>query len=126
VSLGEAVDESGAVSLSIGLSPVSERKEAWAYPNGSLFLHNNGRAVHYNGPSLIHWRSIRLDRSLNPGDRITVTLADGRYRLFSSINTIRQIVAYDTIFTDRSNPIFVVRHFQISRDAIFTNIYRII
>jgi hypothetical protein len=30
-----------------------------------------------------------------------------------SIYTIHQIVSYDTIFTDRINPIFVVRHLKV-------------
>jgi hypothetical protein len=34
-------------------------------------------------------------------------------RSLRSIYTIRQIVLYDTSFTDRINPIFVARHFQI-------------
>jgi hypothetical protein len=33
------------------------------------------------------------------------------------IETIRQIVLYDTIFTGRINPIFVVRHFQMLYDT---------
>jgi hypothetical protein len=36
-----------------------------------------------------------------------------------------EIVLYDTIFMDRIYPIFVVRHFQMSRDTIFTNISQI-
>jgi len=34
----------------------------------SLFSFSNGRAVHYNGSSLLQWRSVRLDVTLNPGD----------------------------------------------------------
>jgi hypothetical protein len=40
--------------------------------------------------------------------------------------TIRQIVLYDTIFTDWIDPIFVARHFQMLYDTIFTNICRIV
>jgi E3 ubiquitin-protein ligase HECTD4 len=78
LSLGEAADESGAVALSIGLAPLADRKETWSYPNGSFFLHNNGRAVHYNGPSLLQWRSIRLERNLSPGDKVTITCIGGK------------------------------------------------
>ncbi|KAL8180060.1 UNVERIFIED_CONTAM: putative E3 ubiquitin-protein ligase HTD4, partial [Gekko kuhli] len=28
----------------------------------------NGRAVHYNGSSLLQWKSVRLDVTLSPGD----------------------------------------------------------
>ena len=29
---------------------------------------SNGRAVHYNGSSLLQWKSVRLDCNLNSGD----------------------------------------------------------
>jgi hypothetical protein len=35
-----------------------------------------------------------------------------------SIYTIEQIVSYNTIFTDRINPIFIMRHFHMSYDTI--------
>lgn len=31
-------------------------------------LPSNGRVVHYNGSSLLQWKSVRLDLSLNAGD----------------------------------------------------------
>jgi hypothetical protein len=43
-----------------------------------------------------------------------------------SIYIIRQIVLCDAIFTNRSNPIFVVLHFQILYNTIFTNICQIV
>ena len=76
VSLGDSTDESGAIAFSVGLAPLTERKESWAYPNGSLLLHSNGRGVHYVGQSLMQWRSIRIDRSLNPGDKITLSVSN--------------------------------------------------
>ena len=33
---------------------------------------SNGRAVHYNGASLLQWRSIRLDISLGAADVIGI------------------------------------------------------
>ena len=32
------------------------------------FFSSNGRAVHYNGSSLLLWKSVRLDVTLNSGD----------------------------------------------------------
>ena len=31
-------------------------------------IFSNGKAVHYNGASLLQWRSVRLDVTLNAGD----------------------------------------------------------
>lgn len=31
-------------------------------------LPSNGRAVHYNGSSLLQWKSVRLDVTLSPGE----------------------------------------------------------
>jgi hypothetical protein len=42
------------------------------------------------------------------------------------IYTIQQIVLYDTIYINRVNPIFVVRHLQMLYNTIFTNICRIV
>ena len=106
VSLGELTEESGAVSLSIGLAPLTEKKDTWAYPSGSLFLHNNGRAVHYNGSSVMQWRSIRLDRSLNPGDRVTVMFRDGR--VMFSLNGVTS----DQCFDDVTPEMYPVVHVQ--------------
>ena len=33
-----------------------------------LFIFSNGRAVHYNGSSLLQWKSVRLDVTLSAGD----------------------------------------------------------
>ena len=106
VSLGELTDESGAVTLSIGLAPLTDKKDTWAYPNGSIFLHNTGRAVHYNGSNLMQWRSIRLDRSLNPGDRVTVTFRDGR--VMFSLNGVTS----DQCFDDVTPEMYPVVHIQ--------------
>jgi hypothetical protein len=38
------------------------------------------------------------------------------------VYTIRQIVLHDKIFTDMIDPTFVVQHFLMSYDKIFTNI----
>jgi hypothetical protein len=37
------------------------------------------------------------------------------------IYTIKQTVSYNTIFTDRINPIFVVQNFQMLYNTIFTD-----
>lgn len=31
---------------------------------------SNGRAVHYNGSSLLQWKSVRLDVALLPGETV--------------------------------------------------------
>jgi hypothetical protein len=73
LSLGEGFDDSGAPTISIGLSPLSERREgAWNHPDGALFLHSNGRVVHYKGTNLLSWKSTRVDHLLSPGDKVTV------------------------------------------------------
>ena len=80
LSLGETPDDSGSI-LSVGLAPLAEKKDgAWSNPDGTLFFHNNGRVVHYNGPSLLHWRSLRFDVQINPGD----TLGIGWEKLFQA------------------------------------------
>lgn len=33
-----------------------------------LYFFSNGKSVHYNGASLLQWRSVRLDVTLNAGD----------------------------------------------------------
>ena len=33
-----------------------------------IFFLSNGKSVHYNGASLLQWRSVRLDVALNAGD----------------------------------------------------------
>ena len=72
--------------------------EPRSYPNGSLFLHNNGRAVHYNGPSLLQWRSIRLERTLNPGDRVTVTCSGGKAMF--ALNDFPMEQCFDDVIPD--------------------------
>ena len=82
LSLGDTPDDSGSV-LSVGLAPLAEKKDgSWSNPDGTVFFHNNGRVVHYNGPSLLHWRSLRFDVQLNPGD----TLGLGWEKLFEASN----------------------------------------
>ncbi|XP_077996372.1 putative E3 ubiquitin-protein ligase HECTD4 [Glandiceps talaboti] len=67
-SYGESGDESGPI-MSFGFAPAAERKDgAWTNPVGTVLFHNNGRAVHYNGSSLLQWKSVRLDITLNAGD----------------------------------------------------------
>ena len=81
LSLGDSPDESGAPLISIGLAPLAEKKDsAWSNPIGTVFFHNNGRVVHYNGSSLLQWRSLRFDVQLNPGD----TLGIGWEKLFDA------------------------------------------
>lgn len=67
-SLGDPQEDGGPV-LSFGFAPPAERKDgAWTNPVGTVLFHNNGRAVHYNGSSLLQWRSVRLDVTLAAGD----------------------------------------------------------
>ncbi|XP_063396384.1 probable E3 ubiquitin-protein ligase HECTD4 [Mytilus trossulus] len=68
LSFGDSQDESGAV-ISFGFAPSAEKKEgAWTNPIGTCLFLNNGKSVHYNGASLLQWRSVRLDVTLNAGD----------------------------------------------------------
>ncbi|XP_051557544.1 probable E3 ubiquitin-protein ligase HECTD4 [Myxocyprinus asiaticus] len=68
VSYGDSEDDSGPI-VSFGFSPEAEKRDgAWTNPVGTCLFHNNGRAVHYNGSSLLQWKSVRLDVALLPGD----------------------------------------------------------
>lgn len=67
-SFGDTQDESGAV-VSFGFAPPVEKKDgAWTNPVGTCLFLNNGKAVHYNGSSLLQWRSVRLEVNVGPGD----------------------------------------------------------
>ncbi|XP_055958013.1 probable E3 ubiquitin-protein ligase HECTD4 [Patella vulgata] len=67
-SLGDSQDDSG-VMVSFGFAPAAEKKDgAWTNPIGTCLLLNNGKAVHYNGASLLQWRSVRMDITLGKGD----------------------------------------------------------
>ncbi|GFR88445.1 hypothetical protein ElyMa_006100100, partial [Elysia marginata] len=67
-SVGDTQDESGAV-VSFGFAPPVEKKDgAWTNPVGTCLFLNNGKAVHYNGSSLLQWRSVRLEVNVGPGD----------------------------------------------------------
>ncbi|KAL3856755.1 hypothetical protein ACJMK2_011476 [Sinanodonta woodiana] len=67
-SFGETQEESGTI-VSFGFAPPAEKKDgAWTNPVGTCLFLNNGKAVHYNGASLLQWRSVRLDISMSAGD----------------------------------------------------------
>uniref|UniRef100_A0A8C2Q3W7 HECT domain E3 ubiquitin protein ligase 4 n=1 Tax=Cyprinus carpio TaxID=7962 RepID=A0A8C2Q3W7_CYPCA len=60
VSFGDSEDDSGPV-VSFGFSPEAEKRDgAWTSPVGTCLFHNNGRAVHYNGSSLLQWKIVEL------------------------------------------------------------------
>ncbi|XP_013380029.1 probable E3 ubiquitin-protein ligase HECTD4 isoform X2 [Lingula anatina] len=66
--VGDPQEESGP-TISFGFAPAAEKKDgAWTNPVGTCLFHNNGRAVHYNGSSLLQWKSVRLDVTLNAAD----------------------------------------------------------
>ncbi|XP_064424272.1 probable E3 ubiquitin-protein ligase HECTD4 [Latimeria chalumnae] len=68
VSYGDTDDDSGPI-VSFGFATEAEKRDgAWTNPVGTCLFHNNGRAVHYNGSSLLQWKSVRLDVALSPGD----------------------------------------------------------
>ncbi|MEE6503851.1 hypothetical protein FKM82_004993 [Ascaphus truei] len=68
VSYGDTDDDSGPI-VSFGFATEAEKRDgAWTNPVGTCLFHNNGRAVHYNGSSLLQWKSVRLDVTLSPGD----------------------------------------------------------
>ena len=84
ISLGDSPDDSGSPIISVGFAPLAEKSEGtWCNPVGTMFFHNNGRVVHYNGQSLLQWRSLRFDVQLNPGD----TLGIGWEKLFEASST---------------------------------------
>ncbi|XP_033101041.1 probable E3 ubiquitin-protein ligase HECTD4 [Anneissia japonica] len=68
-SFGDSGEEPGPC-ISFGFAPDADRRRsgAWTNPVGTVLFHNNGRAVHYNGSSLLQWRSVRLDITLQSGD----------------------------------------------------------
>ncbi|WAR02868.1 HECD4-like protein [Mya arenaria] len=67
-SFGDSQEESSAF-VSFGFAPVAEKKDgAWTNPVGTCLFLNNGKAVHYNGASLLQWRSVRLDCTVGAGD----------------------------------------------------------
>ncbi|KAG8597816.1 hypothetical protein GDO81_002399 [Engystomops pustulosus] len=68
VSYGDIDDDTGPI-VSFGFATEAEKRDgAWTNPVGTCLFHNNGRAVHYNGSSLLQWKSVRLDVALSPGD----------------------------------------------------------
>ncbi|XP_078523549.1 putative E3 ubiquitin-protein ligase HECTD4 isoform X2 [Lissotriton helveticus] len=68
VSYGDIDDDTGPI-VSFGFATEAEKRDgAWTNPVGTCLFHNNGRAVHYNGSSLLQWKSVRLDVTLSPGD----------------------------------------------------------
>ncbi|XP_045152627.1 probable E3 ubiquitin-protein ligase HECTD4 [Echinops telfairi] len=68
VSYGDTDDDTGPI-VSFGFATEAEKRDgAWTNPVGTCLFHNNGRAVHYNGSSLLQWKSVRLDVTLCPGD----------------------------------------------------------
>ncbi|XP_036454105.1 probable E3 ubiquitin-protein ligase HECTD4 isoform X4 [Colossoma macropomum] len=68
LSYGDSEDDSGPI-VSFGFATEAEKRDgAWTNPVGTCLFHNNGRAVHYNGSSLLQWKSVRLDVALLPGD----------------------------------------------------------
>ncbi|PNI64599.1 HECTD4 isoform 3 [Pan troglodytes] len=68
VSYGDTDDDTGPI-VSFGFTTEAEKRDgAWTNPVGTCLFHNNGRAVHYNGSSLLQWKSVRLDVTLSPGD----------------------------------------------------------
>ncbi|KAG7243852.1 hypothetical protein INR49_006006 [Caranx melampygus] len=66
VSYGDSEEDSGPI-VSFGFATEAEKRDgAWTNPVGTCLFHNNGRAVHYNGSSLLQWKSVRLDVALLP------------------------------------------------------------
>ena len=85
LSLGDSPDDSGTPVISIGLAPLAEKRDGvWSHPVGCMLFHNNGRVVHYNGSSLLQWRSLRFESHLNPGD----TLGLGWEKVFEASGNI--------------------------------------
>ncbi|KAM7391556.1 hypothetical protein PAMP_022238 [Pampus punctatissimus] len=66
VSYGDSEEDTGPI-VSFGFATEAEKRDgAWTNPVGTCLFHNNGRAVHYNGSSLLQWKSVRLDVALLP------------------------------------------------------------
>lgn len=103
VSYGDSEEDSGPI-VSFGFATEAEKRDgAWTNPVGTCLFHkyaqpccdsetcprwlvsawsvdvlclcaSNGRAVHYNGSSLLQWKSVRLDVALLPGETFTISL----------------------------------------------------
>ncbi|OXB84895.1 UNVERIFIED_CONTAM: hypothetical protein H355_016017 [Colinus virginianus] len=74
VSYGDTDDDTGPI-VSFGFATEAEKRDgAWTNPVGTCLFHNNGRAVHYNGSSLLQWKSVRLDVTLSPGMEVELVL----------------------------------------------------
>lgn len=97
VSYGDSEEDSGPIVSFGFATEAEKRDGAWTNPVGTCLFHkyaqsgtfsplgstlnvasnpsvfclsvsvSNGRAVHYNGSSLLQWKSVRLDVALLPG-----------------------------------------------------------
>ena len=73
LSMGDTATETGYPALSIGLSPKKEESQSsWTNLTGSLLFHDNGRVVHYNGTSMLQWRSLRFNLQLSEFDTLGI------------------------------------------------------
>ena len=99
LSLGEGEppsDTSSSPLLSVGLAPSVSRPEgepgAWTYPVGSVVYHSSGRVIHYSGPTLLSWRSLRFDCLLQAGDCLGLGwegATDSPGTVFFTLNGVR-------------------------------------
>ncbi|KAG9330582.1 hypothetical protein JZ751_023823 [Albula glossodonta] len=91
VSYGDSDDDSGPI-VSFGFATEAEKRDgAWTNPVGTCLFHNNGRAVHYNGSSLLQWKSVRLDVALLPDPPMPLTLLYRPCALNTALQTLRPL-----------------------------------
>ncbi|KAL5256674.1 hypothetical protein ACHWQZ_G011808 [Mnemiopsis leidyi] len=67
---GDTPDEQGGNIVSFGFAPPppSNPTSSWTNPSGTVLFHSNGRAYHYCGPTILAWKSVRLNVSVKVGD----------------------------------------------------------
>ena len=63
---GDTPDDQGGNVFSFGLAPPAPTNSStsWTNPSGTVLFHSNGRAYHYCGPTILAWKSIRLNCSV--------------------------------------------------------------
>ena len=126
LSLGEPdpPDDPTAPLLSVGLAPPLTRPEVetetWTYPVGSVVFHSTGKVVHYNGSSLLHWRSLRFESGLQPGDCLGIGWEKGNGlhgTVFFALNGRRLGQALEQVTTG----LFPVVHIQRKNSRLKAN-----
>lgn len=62
---------------------------------------SNGRAVHYNGSSLLQWKSVRLDVALLPGEMRNLTCSHVVFDQSREISVVDPLLRVYTLFAQK-------------------------